>query len=652
MHATANPELENWFARQRRRALRHAPLSDLVFTGDTLPYFLHRARPVVVQALLRATLHIVEFMLLLAAFPTVAYHAMLLRLLMLALEGSWWGATDAMRHRIRLLRAQRNLPAIQQEIAGWVTLSALVSSALLLCALLLAWMVAAQSLPFAALVAAMGVQASVRIVSRTYHSGAFALQRVFLPMEYILGPEIAVFMLGMLLHAQLGEWTVPLCILASSAVVASISFRAVRRVTDYLRVTPAKLYDLRMVRRVFRHHRARALLLPAAASLGIRMHDMLVVFLLQLAAAQELVFAMYMVMPLIRAGMGWAQAMYFDLSRTHMDIFAGFRHMMEREGLRFSMALALLFAALAALCLLMFTPTAPADVALVVVTMLASPALGFVLVSLFSRRRYRATALLCALHYALLWLLMKMAPLCIALPAPLLLCAWLGWRLLAQPWHAAGDAVVSYFPWAAKVRRRTCATVITRLAFHPSAQSAARFDAAYALAATSGSACVDGMQVLVAGDHTPDARMALHGFGYVTAIDSVTGENGRDAYARARSAFLHRTPPGEIQGKQALFEEFARRFPAGIVQCPMQENPAFLAASDTDSRRGAVQVAQKGLWLTKHKHPRGWHVTVLYEEPFVTALFLIPKIGVTQSDLAMWRQLVDGWNLKTLEEKG
>ncbi len=629
--------LGEWVAQQRRGAARYTPVHDLVFGRGALGYFLYRTRNVFIMVLFRTALHIIEFSLLIYALPTMIYPAMLLRLLGLVLDGGWWGATERMRQRIRTLKRRRDTEAVRREITGWVTLSSLLALAVLAAGGAVAWQYA-DTPAYAGLIAAIALQLALRIVSRTFYSGAYAVQRVFMPIEFLIVPEILVFVAGMFLHPWMGEWSVSICIALSGLLVAGISFRNARQVTDFLRITPGQLFSLRALS-VLAEHKPLSLLTPALAALGLRLHGLILIIVLQAMAAeksyaQELLFSLYLVMPLLRGASGWSQALYLDLSRFHLDVFAGFRRRLERAGLGFSILLSAIYATLAAMVIAVYATTPFAEVAgLVAAYMLVSGVAGFVLMSLFARRSYAGVIVLAALQYVLL------ATMPVALAPMLLLSALLpafaGMILLRRRFLPPQDTIVAYMPWAAWLRRQDEATAVFRVTFHPRAHHAVMADFIDAVLAGEGHGCICGNTVLLAckSGRLSDIRMIAAGAGYISGIEAIDASRLLAAAVPQAMAF------------ETLAAEFTARFPAGIIQYPGIPNPVLMEITGHDTRRGLLHIAQTGLWLGRKKQMRGWFVTTAYDDPWITAMFIVPKATTDMAGRSAWRALVDGYNV-------
>jgi|GEM_PF-3256710 len=662
-----SPSISRWVASQGRAEKFYVSLHNLLFGTDLLRYFIYRTRYLLGMSVLRVGLHILEFSVAISVLPTAINQLMILRLLSLALEGSWWGVTDVMRHRIRLLRKQQDLQSIQAEILGWLTLSSLVAGVVVVGSVGVAMLYAQHSAAFAGLIIAIGVQTGVRIVSRTFYSGAYAIRRIFLPIEMIIGPEIIIFLIGLFLHSVTGEWTVFFCIMTSTAMVTYISYRYVRSITDFLRVTPQGFFSGLVLARVMKNHRISSLFWPAMAALGTRVHEMALIYVLQRLALSDgsvppLLFAMYLVTPLLRSCMSWGQLMYFDLAKYNMDIFANFRRVLERGGIGFSFVLAFFLGAVANITIDWFvTGFGEKVVPIIVRYMLLSAIAGFVMISLFSRKFYKTVVALCVLQYGLLFaLVLGVVPnvgLSYALFIPVIVSAVAGWLVLARKWQAPSDVIELYFPWLHHLYARREPVALVRLTFHQATSRQAQGKVArdMSLALDEKTMITSRNHVLYmvtdddgSGSPLSHAELLRFGGGYISHIDQVRGQNGHEAYDKAVAAGLFTIPStdGVPLSMAELVAEFKSRFPEGFVQYPMRRNKSLLAATDSDIRRALLQDARRALNADSKQQlaSRGWFVTTAYDGPCIAALFIVSKHELTLQQRTAWKDMLNSYN--------
>ena len=100
--------LSQWVHTQQRIADSAFSLRSAIFGSSIVHYLLYRSRYSVFYTLLRAALHIIESFVFFHAFPALFFPLALARIVSLAISSSWWGVTDPMRHRIRMLRSRQD----------------------------------------------------------------------------------------------------------------------------------------------------------------------------------------------------------------------------------------------------------------------------------------------------------------------------------------------------------------------------------------------------------------------------------------------------------------------------------------------------------------------------------------------------------------
>ncbi len=663
MQKTANrlSPLAAWTAKQRALLGKRAPLHELVFGLGRWRYFAYRTRLVMVSALLRLSIHIAEFSLVAYALPQAIAHVMLFRLLSLAIEGGWWGMSESMRSRIRLLLPQRDMQPVTYEILGWLTLACLVGGGVFCGYTLAAWAYGGDA-AVALLIAAMGFQTAMRLVSRTFYFGAYAIQRVYISIEWLLGGDVAILLLGLALHPWLGEWTIGLCLLASTLFASTLSYRYVRAVTDFLRVTPARFFSLAVLRHIRQHHRFTAVVRPGLAAILMRMHDMAVIATLYALAAHDdaaraLLIPVYLVMPLLRASMNWAQTIYFDLTRYYLDAWGDFRAAFERGGLAFSCLLAMGFCAMAWLALVLFTDASMAVLPVLAPYMLVTSLYGFTLMGLFARRDYEAVALLCLLQYATLTLIaasmLHGSPAGLAMLGSLVAPLALGMWRLRRPWLAPGELVEPYLPWLHRLCLRKDACRLVCLAFGKNVPRAKRNKAARMIAFTlAGDAAVcttpQALYILTGRKQFSAAQWVAMAGGYVMGVATLQAENGKALLQKALEEKLLEMPAGGTAMPKDIVRAFQAEFPTGIVHYPLRKNPKLLALTDSQARHDIVQDARKLGDPNRHPLAQEWFIACLYDAPHISAVLLAPKAATTVAQRKQWQEIVAQRNLRAL----
>jgi hypothetical protein len=653
------PALAAWVNRQKRRARRRIPIHNLIFGLDNWRYLFYRTRILFSFTLLRMGIHVAEFTLVAHTLPSALYSLILFRLISLATEGSWWGALDAMRHRIRALRHQQNILEAQKELSGWLSLSIVVggmfSIGYALAALLsdIFFHHHAASL----LIFVMGIQTALRLVSRTFYSGAYAIQRIFLPIQWLMLFEIFILLAGLLLREHLGEYTIPVCILCSSLVTAAFSYLYIKKITDFLRITPQRIFSRIRLRHVLRQHSAASLIMPAMAMLGMRLHDALLIIVLHSityreSSAHMLLFAVYLVMPLMRSNMNWSQILYFDLSKYHLDHFAGFRKTIEMRGVMFSALISFVFIGLSIITIAVFAASAlPVMLQALVPYMLITSTYGFVLVSLFSRKLYGHVILLCGLHYAVLLGSVVINPFAISLSSGLIFSVitplLLGLLALQSAWHPPQEQSASYAGWERFLLSVTGPISIVRVQlhahmarknYHPILKAMLLYLPRDACLTSRGNTILIAMR-----PEMYDAETILScGQGFISSLCQLSAESGVAAHSAALSQkLLPENSPLSDDSTERLIALFRHYFPTGIIQYPMKKEAAIEAASTNELRRAWLQDLNKP---NGSKSSRGWFITALFHSTTISAIFLVPRKDTSSETHALWKAALDSFS--------
>src|SRR5207244_8670437 len=122
----------------------------------------------------------------------------------------WWGALEALRGQVRDLHRSGKPHRIERAIGGWLTFALLLSAAALACAI--GWSVwRASDGTFDvtdAFVASLLLRLALDLPVRCYHSGVYALRRVYKPLLATLAPEFLGLATILALWPLIGLWSV------------------------------------------------------------------------------------------------------------------------------------------------------------------------------------------------------------------------------------------------------------------------------------------------------------------------------------------------------------------------------------------------------------------------------------------------------------
>jgi hypothetical protein len=329
-------ELRRWADLQAQREASVVRLEDALLGGRWVRYFAHRLRFFMARGVVSTLIHALKVVLLLGAFPRNEFLAIIVLQGILAIGGDvWWGALEAMRGRIRLLWRRGKGHLAYREIGGWLRLSARLSAlgvaasgAWLLAALVLDGGLSAAEV-YAAL---MGAGAALDLTARAYHSGAYAVRRVYRPLPSLLAVDAVSVTLLVGLWPVLGIWAFPVAEGVSAAAVLGLSVRYTSRAYRGLAI-PTLLPLLRQRLPIPSRAALRSAVMPGMAYGFVGLEAIVVIAALTLpgdAASTVLVAMLAGLGPIVRAGFEWARLVYFDFKRLELPVLAGMRRRFER----------------------------------------------------------------------------------------------------------------------------------------------------------------------------------------------------------------------------------------------------------------------------------------------------------------------------------
>jgi hypothetical protein len=311
-------ELEAWLRRRAREDQQVPLVEGALLSGQFSEYAAYRLRLFGLRTLVAAVAHTLRLTLLWAAFSRSAFLQLLLFEAGVGLAISfWWGALEPMRDRIRRLHRQGRTHLVRPEIERWLTVALILAAAVVLaCGAWIVWR--AGRFGAADLYGvALFVRLALLLITRTYHSGLYALRRIYRPSWAVVAVDIVLLGAVATTWPIAGAWALPVGLILASVVGAGLTIHFTRRMFAFAGLAPrwGAFGALGM-----RWHVRWYELLGAGVSFAIVKLDAVLVFLLfdprQMADNGVELFMLFFVMsPAIQAGVDWAQLFYFDLKR-------------------------------------------------------------------------------------------------------------------------------------------------------------------------------------------------------------------------------------------------------------------------------------------------------------------------------------------------
>ena len=678
-------DLGRWLRGQAGREQAALRLEDALLGDRYARYFSYRLRYFVARTVIAAVVHAIRVALLFGAF---AQDQFLLVVLAGAIAGvvgdAWWGALERMRARIRTLQQRGTAHLAPREIAAWLRLATRLSAlGLGLTGLVATWavLVSPDGLGAADLmVVAIVAGASLELTVRTYHSGVYALRRIYRPLPSLV--VVDVVSLGVLLGLWpvIGLWAFPAAEIASLTVVMGISLRYTSRTYRAMGFPAFPVLLLMPVERPSARV-LRGALAPALAYATVGLEAL--VLLLVVAAAgpasgsvgASMVALLAALGPIIRAGFEWARLLYFDLVRLGLPLLADLRRRFDRGVLRLAVVVGLITWLVASLIgVAVLGVRDPALFGVLLPFFVARSVLAAAQMRAFAGGAYRRLTLVGTGGLATFGLVLLVVPsvegrmlalatvlvvsaaLLIALPDPeasadrvLPLAAWLR-SLAAEPGLVRVTFVVfdarSLARGVSRERRASEAWRRHQVARRVGRAAQSAGGRATWLTATDLAWWVPerpGRAARAPADALADpAWVARLTGGLVMAPPDVEphpdGRTASRAVGAGRLSLDLRIvdPPPD-----ALIAAFAARFPAGIVYRVDRPTPAALAALDSRERAGVLRA---GLRFARDLRAGGrdrgrFDVTALVVAGSLRLLFLAP---VTDGAVArrQWREAI------------
>ncbi len=343
--------LDSWLLKQAARERRVVVLEEGLLGDRLWRYSAYRLRYFFLSYLNESALHAVSVLFLFRHLAWGNFRLVIVATTATAFVAAfWWGALEALRGQVRDLHRSGKPHRIESAIAGWLTLALLLSAVVLAAAVgWMVWRASDGSFGVAdAFIAALLLRLALDLPVRCYHSGVYAIRRVYKPLAATLAPEFLGLAAILALWPLVGVWSVVAGSMLTTVVVTGLTWLYTRRVYHFLGFAPLREAGFEPMRTSLRG--AVREFLAAGGSHAVMALDALAVLALLLGAKTDsrALVVLFLAMPTIRAGAEWARLLYFDLKRLELRLFTNLRKRFERHTLELAWLLALVFWAVAA----------------------------------------------------------------------------------------------------------------------------------------------------------------------------------------------------------------------------------------------------------------------------------------------------------------
>ncbi len=569
---------------------------------------------------------------------------------------------------------------VPREIASWLTLSVLLCGVLLGAAIGYALVnVAASTLgPSQSLIAALLIGAALQFVTRAYHSGAYALRRVYRPLPSLF--VLDVVSVGVLLVAWpfVGIWAFPLSELISVLSVTAVTLHYTTRTYRTLAL-PTIMPLLRERRPIPSTRTLRKALAPGVSYAFVGLEALVVIAgtaSISTGAATSLVILLAVLAPVSRAGFEWARLLYFDLKRIDVPLLRGLSQRFDAASRRVALVMGGVTWAFAAVGVLIVGGLSWMLLLALLVLFVARSLLASAQIQAFSRDSFtRLTlvgvagviGLVAAFTYiagAELQLFAVGAVLAISFVV----------LLVSATDDNGNDSLLSMPDWLRQLSNASGPVSVTRLGFDARVDvrgvtvEARRAEQARRDAVAERIARRVGREHGAATWFAPTELWLFATGAKAAAVDAEAGKAWHQSAVALAGGLVDRPPvssgyPSGIEAAHAManiatggagvgmsaaavITDFAGRFPDGIAYDMVAQPPAALKRLPADVRgdiyREAITFASE---LKTGRLLAEWEVTSLSVDGVLRAVFAVERTA-DERERKTWRRLLRNWMLQ------
>lgn len=310
--------LEEWCAREARRAARRPTLPEALLSGRDWAYAAYRTRFLFARVPIRLALHFAELLLLGNLFPVEDLAPLFaIRATTSVAASLQWGALEPLREDVRAYVQRRSWTSATLRIRAALARS--VKLGLLQLGLAIAWIELRPSefdffSIFDAYALAAGLRVLLETVARTYAAGISAFRRIPRPFWAGLPGDVMDLCGALLLWPWLGASSFAVALLLAGVIRAGLLVHYARQA---YRFSPLKGLELGWSaprKRVPQGGLGRALG-SALANATSQLDAWIVLVLSAVVTTREegmLIALLHVLRPLLTASIGWSRLFYLD----------------------------------------------------------------------------------------------------------------------------------------------------------------------------------------------------------------------------------------------------------------------------------------------------------------------------------------------------
>ena len=331
--------LERWFELASARGKQAVYLEDALLSDRFPAYAVYRLRFFMGTSLITAILHVIEFTILAFIFSgqTLVF-ALAISTASSLVSVWWWGALESMRGQIRSMRREGKTYLIGKNVSPWLYLAILCSVSIL--TLTIGWVLLDTLRPtqrfelIHLFVFARGLQLSLNVLLRTYHSIVYAVRRIYRPFFAIVGIQLFGLLGTLLAWPIFGVWSYPLMLIPVALITNILTYIYVSRMYRVMGFTPIRELFGQMNIKSLHGTFNKEFFLAGFSYASMRLDNLIIISLFfgayHNSNEYDLFIFFYLISPFTHASYGWAQLFYFDLKRLDLELLLTLKKKFEK----------------------------------------------------------------------------------------------------------------------------------------------------------------------------------------------------------------------------------------------------------------------------------------------------------------------------------
>ena len=327
-----SPRLSEWLKKQKDNKEKANLIETALLTGRMWTYYVFRFKYFAIKSILTVGIIAIQIKILIDGFGDAGFLKQALGAGAVAtlLSSFWWAGLETMRAEIRKQKRSENGGVlIPQILLTWqkITTNTMLWGIFLGLLALTLWLLTKQKIdPFDLYLFALVLKVSLEIPLRAFHSSVYATRRIYKPLGWVLGVEIAGFLLFLILQKNFGAWSVGISTMAISTLNFLVSWKYISKVFHHIGYERALKILEKKPKRPYPAPTPIAFLQEALPLTLFRLDGILLIALafsrgptdtLLLTQFITLVIAI----PLLHTSQEWAQLLYFDFKKLELNLF-------------------------------------------------------------------------------------------------------------------------------------------------------------------------------------------------------------------------------------------------------------------------------------------------------------------------------------------